>query len=72
MPWRAFLHHHGLFPASLSHTSQIGSHVYVSLACLDPEGLSLAHGEFVGMSLVQEDILQASHFSNAESPTDNG
>lgn len=70
IPWRDFFLSYGLFPVSLDHTSVLGTYVYISLACLDAEGLSLAHGEFVGMSLVQEDILQTSNLAISESPMD--
>ena len=70
IPWRAFFFSHGLFPVSLDHSSLLGAYVYISLACLDAGGLTLAHGEFVGMALAQEDILQPCHVSSTDSPLD--
>ncbi len=60
IPWHYFLVNRGIYPISLDHTSNLGALVYVSLACLDREEQSLAHGEFLGMSLLLEDILQTS------------
>ncbi len=39
---------------------QIGPLVFTSLVCLGHEGRSLAHGEFLGVSLLLEDVLQGS------------
>lgn len=70
LPWRTFFFTHGLFPSAMDHSSLVEGYVYVSLASLGPEGLGLAHGEFVGMSLVQEDILQTARLNSSESPMD--
>lgn len=70
VPWRVFFHSHGLFPLTLDHSALTGAYVHVSLACFDPGSLSVAHGEFIGMSLIQEDILQASNLAVSESPID--
>lgn len=48
----------------------VGDYVFISLSCLPPEGLSLAHGEFLGMALVEEDVLLASNLPVSESPLD--
>ncbi len=70
IPWRAFFFLHGLFPVAMDHSFLTRPLVYISLGCLGAGGLSLAHGEFTGMSLVQEDILQANNLVLAESPVD--
>jgi len=41
----------------------MGHLVYTSLVCLGPEGRSLAHGEFLGVSLLLEDVLQTSELA---------
>lgn len=70
IPWRLFFHRHGLFPLTLDHSALTGAYVQVSLACFDPDSLGVAHGEFIGMLLIQEDILQASNLAVSESPLD--
>ena len=72
IPWRDFFFAHGLFPVALDHSFMTRSLVYISLGCLEGEGLSLAHGEFTGMSLVQEDILHSNNLGLAESPMEMG
>ena len=59
-PWDYFLKLRGLFPVALDHTGEVGPLVFSSLACLGPEGRSLVHGEFLGMSLLLEEVLQSS------------
>ena len=58
--WAYFLLHRGLFPNTLNHTQEVGPLVFTSLVCLGQEGRSLAHGEFLGVSLLLEDVLQSS------------
>ena len=51
---------HGLFPITLDHTGEVGGMVFSSLVCLGPKARCLAHGEFLGMSLLLEEVLQGS------------
>jgi hypothetical protein len=70
VPWRVYFHSHSLFPLTLDHSASAGAYLHASLACFDPDTLSMAHGEFIGMALIQEDILQASNLAMSESPLD--
>ena len=59
-PWRTFFSRQGLFPTVLEHPIDTGYFIYTSLACLGKEVQKLAHGEFIGLSLLLEDVLQDS------------
>lgn len=60
IPWAYLLMRRGLFAVTLDHTREMGSMVFSSLVCLGQEGKSLVHGEFLGMSLLLEEVLQSS------------
>ena len=60
------------FSLALDSSWTIGSYIYASLVCLGPKEQSLAQGELLGLSLILDDVLQASDLAKTSPFLQNG